>query len=557
MSVLWPSLLFDAQGPHSPGAFETALPVLNDAEQVSEQLNLGARVYGVTTEPAVSRPGSIGPGVNDTFYNRILVEPSELQMGNLLSNQTRAITIWNGFLSTKNLSAFQRINDTGIEVDAPVAVPYNMRPLELLTYTLSITTDGPALIQASFIWVVAGVNYQANVTGRRVIVWPFGPSWDAPVTETLEWLTNVLRSFDGSEQRRALRNRPRRSFSYQFKTTREQSARMENLLWGWQNRTYALPVWTDKTKLTAAISASATLLPVVTNTYGFAAGALAVLFFNEDLFEVVDVQSVEPTTLSLVRATQRAWPKGTVVMPMILGHLPTAVPTLRRSSQAAVGTLTFSTNPSDTSPYLPSAAASTIYDGLEVIMRQPNWSGGIDNTFEYLFDTLDQQTGAINWDQTEEFPRITRAYSWLLRDRAQIKDFRSFLGRRHGMQKSLRIPTWHDDFKPTRGMGASDVALYVRPNEFRLLVGVDPTRDRVMIRLTNGAFYFRQILGISSDGAEEILILNSPLGIEVSLDQIKTVHLLMKSRLATDQVNIVWQTDQVATVETTFTSVKD
>lgn len=560
MSTLWPGLIapIDSQGPHAPGAFDTALPVNDDATYVNDP-HQSNKVSGTGEVVVLNRPvtGFIRPSVNDTFYNHILIEPSSLEMGNLLTNQARQVIVWNGFLESRVLTGFTKDNDDGIHTAEPVDVPYTMRPLELLPYILSITTDGPPVIDASLTWTVDGVDYIARITGRRVVVWPFGPSWDSPFTESLEWLTNILRSFDGSEQRRALRTKARRSFAYQFKTTREQSARMENLLWGWQNRTYALPVWSDKTKLTDATLAGAEFLSVDTSTFSFTEGGMAVIYGDEVKMEVVEVRSIQPGSLGLVRRTQLNWPKGATVMPVVLGHLPNAVPLLRRTSQAVVGTLTFATSPTDTSPYTPDSAPTVVYDGYEVITRQPNWVSGLDNTFEYAFNTLDQLTGPITWDTTEDTPRITRRYSWLLRDRNQVKDFRSLLGRLHGMQKTIWIPTWHDDFKVTRDIGAADLSIGVAENEFRLLVGSDPARDRIMIRLVDGTIFYRRITGVSADDSRQILIIDQALGRDLQPDEVKAIHLLMKSRLATDMVDITWRTDRTATVDTSFITVKD
>lgn len=560
MSTLWPGLIspIDSQGPHAPNAFNTALPVNDDATLMGDSYR-SIKVLGDGGIDELPRlvTGFIRPSVNDTFYNRILIEPANLEMGNLLSNQTRNIQVWNGFLDSKELTNFLKTNDEGIFTNEPVDVPYTMRPLELLTYTLSVTTDGPPVIDAILTWVVGGIKYMARITGRRVVVWPFGPSWDSPLTESLQWLTNILRSFDGSEQRRSLRTKPRRTFSYQFKTAREQSARMENLLWGWQNRTYALPVWTDKTKLQQVTEAGATALQVVTSTFSFTTSNLAVIYGGPSLMEVVEVESIQPNALSLVRPTQLRWPKGAVVMPVVLGHLPTAVALMRLTSQAVVGSLTFTTNPTDTTGYIPAGTPDVVYDGLEVIMRQPNWVNGLDNTFEYLFDTLDQQTGPITWDTTEDTPRITRRYSWLLRNRTQVRDFRSMLGRLHGMQKTIRVPTWHDDFKITQLIGVADLSIHVAENDFRLMVGSDLARDRIMVRLTDGTTFFRRITGVSADDQGPILIIDEPFNREIQVNEVKAIHLVMKSRLATDQVDIVWRTDRVATVDTTFITVKD
>lgn len=508
-------------------------------------------------EPRLSKSAALVTGPNDTFYNRILIEPARLEMGNLLSNQTRPVSIWNGFLTTKVLESVQRFNDPGITFSQPVEAPYLMRPIQELTYVLAITTDGPAVIDASYTWTVEGVEYSAVVVGRRVVVFPYGPNWRTPVTETLEWLTDVLRAYDGTEQRRSLRTKARRTFSYQIGITRNEASRLDNLLWGWQNRTYALPVWTDKGRLIGEHVQGDTILNVATSHYSFTPGGMAILYRDVTDFEVVEIDSVSPTAISLKRPIERTWPKNAVVFPCVLGHLPTQLPTLRHSSNALTSTVTFTCNPGDTDPFTPAAAAPVTYDGREVILRQPNWSGPLDNTFEYMFNTLDQQTGSIMWDTTEEWPRVTRRYPWLLKNRDQILDYRQMLGRLNGRAKTLYVPTWHDDFIVTREIGAADTAIEVLSNEFRTMIGVDPARDRVMIRLTNGEVFFRQIVGISVSGENTLLSLNESLGKPVPLDKVHMVHLLMRSRMAADRVELSWRSNEVVTVDNTFITVKE
>lgn len=557
MSTLWPSLLWGAQEDHANGLFNTALP--DDRAATRTEPHLGAsqlQLVGVVPETPFAISGSYNPGVNDTFYNRILIEPAVLTMGNLLSNQTRPVRIWNGFIATKSLTDFQRTGADGINVQEPVTTPYTMKPLEELTYVLSVTTDGPAVISALFKWTVDGIDYTSEVTGRRVVIWPFGPSWDAPLTETLSALTNVLRSYSGDEQRRGLRSKLRRTLSYQFKTARTDSARLENLLLGWQNRVYAVPVWTDKSALLEATAAGSNVLKVKTDTYGFAVGGLAIVYQDKVNMEVVEIAAVTPGVLGLLRPSERPWAMGTAVFPVILGHLPTRVPVTRLTSQAMIGSLTFTADPTTNDSHIPNQVAPISYNGHEVLTRQPNWKSGLTNDYEYIFDTIDAEVGAINWDDTEEFPRVIRQYSWMLSNRKQIYDFRAMLGRRMGQLKPIYLPTWHDDFKVMRTIGAADNGIYVLNNEFLMMVGTAEWRDRLMIRIQDGTKFYRKIVGLSSDGDFTLLTLDQSLGREVPLGGVKTMHLLVLNRLATDEVNIVWRTNEVAQVDTSFITIK-
>lgn len=48
------------------------------------------------------------------------------------------------------------------------------------------------------------------MTIENIPVWPIEPNWNEPVKETLEWLTDIMTSPTGAEQRRCLRKYPRK-----------------------------------------------------------------------------------------------------------------------------------------------------------------------------------------------------------------------------------------------------------------------------------------------------------------------------------------------------------
>ena len=525
-----------------------------------------SRTFGALGTLVVDQPPAANPvtlaadeakslGGNSDFYNRILIEPTDLDLGNVLSTQTRLIKVWNSFFVNKTLSDFRRQGDSGTQVNEPVTPPHDMHPLEELSYIVSITANGSAVIEAELIWTIGGVEYVATVIGRRVVVFPFGPNWAGGITESLQWRTDILRAYDGSEQRRSLRTKARRSMEYRLQLKGRDAQIFENLLWGWQNRLYAVPVWSDKPRLTADQSDGDTVLHVPTGTYGFSAGGLAIIFVDRDNYEVVEIDSLTGSTITLARPLENAWPVHTLVYPAILGQLPTAVPTQRYTGGVLGATVAFTGSPLETDPYTPDAAAPTTYQGLDVLTRQPNWVRPLDNTFDYQFDVMDQTTGVITWDQTEQFPRIMRRYSWLLTSREQILDFRELLGRLRGQAKTLWIPSWHLDFTVVSPIGSADGFIAVNDNLFEQMVGLDPARNRICLRTEDGQVFYRALTGVSEVGGETRLTIDTPLGVSVAVANVRALHLLMRSRLATDKVDIQWRSDEVATVETTFTTV--
>ncbi|GCE89049.1 hypothetical protein MSKU15_0650 [Komagataeibacter diospyri] len=93
-------------------------------------------------------------------------------------------------------------------------------------------------------------------------VWPFRPNWADPLTEGMEYLTSVLSSPAGAEQRRALRFFPRRDFEYSIFLARQDRAWAENYLRNTGASKYWMPLWADAVEVPAGSVVGQTVIPV-------------------------------------------------------------------------------------------------------------------------------------------------------------------------------------------------------------------------------------------------------------------------------------------------------
>lgn len=157
--------------------------------------------------------GYIAPAFSDIFYNRILVEPVSIALGNLIAEQTRVIKVFNGYFEDRTLETIDQISVDGLMLVGD-ATPTTFAALQEREYTVTISLDGPPPIAAQYIFNFAGTDddVTVNITGSRIVLIPYYGS--APATEILEWNTNTLIATDGSEQRVRLRTKPRQRLNY-------------------------------------------------------------------------------------------------------------------------------------------------------------------------------------------------------------------------------------------------------------------------------------------------------------------------------------------------------
>jgi hypothetical protein len=142
-------------------------------------------------------------------------------------------------------------------------------------YTLRAEAEvGPPTINATFTWVPSAPfnAVSVNFTGNRITILAFEPQV-GPLTE-YAFITSIVESYNGTEQRMAMRDRPRQAMTYTYRMGDggvdieepyyAEAQAFEHVMFDSIGRVFALPVWEDRTVLTAAVAPTDTVLNLVT-----------------------------------------------------------------------------------------------------------------------------------------------------------------------------------------------------------------------------------------------------------------------------------------------------
>jgi hypothetical protein len=545
-------------------AFYSAPIPLNsgDGKLVSQRLT-GARTNTQPIDqPAIAHTGhgAFAFGYGAIFYNRIQIAPSIIDLGNLLTTQARNVSLWNGFLASKSLESLSWSNAEGVSISSPVAVPSTLGPLQEIIYIVTAITDGPSTIDALFNWQVDGDDYELQVLGNRIVVFPFLPDWRNGLTEGLEWQSSVERAFSGDEQRRELRAAARKTLNYDLTILdQHEAARIENMLFGWQSRNFAIPIPTDRGQLTSAASLGVTVLNIDTTDLGFYAGQPALLYIDSETYEAVDVQTVSAASLTLVRPTANAWPIRTWVFPAGVAHLPSQQTLNRETDYYITAALTWQFAVGDANANTPSAAAALSYLGYEVNLILPDWSGKPTFAYDDAFFTYGaDEPGLLEFEQTSDFPSITLQHRYVFQSRAIITTFRQFLKRRSGRVVPCWIPSWNSDFIIMADVDSSAGAITVRDNGYRAFINAHAARRDIAIFLKGIATPLMLRITGTADNLDGTinLIIDGTVGTTFTKDSVSRVSHMNLYRLGSDGVTLSWQTDQVVTATLNWVLVK-
>ena len=519
------------------------------------------------TQPVDENPvtdvghGGFSAGFGGIFYNRIQIEPAIIDLGNLITDKATPVYLWNGFLEPKLLQAINATDNEGVSIDTPIAIPSNIGALQEVTYTVTAITDGPSTIDASFQWVIDDVAYSIGVVGTRVVVFPFAPNWGEPVRENLEWLTIVERAYSGDEQRARWRDAARKDMEFSVAlTNRRASAKLENIMFGWQSRSFAVPIVSERAPLLAAAAVNTSALSVNTTNLGFYAGQPILISTDENTYEAAEIDTLTSTQINLRRPLTTSWDVGTSVYPAGVGQMSANQPILRETDHHVTASFQWRFAAGDAMANTPVAAAATTYRTYEVYLRRANWATRPTFTYSDAYETFGNGTsGLLEFDQTSDWPTIIRQMRIDLRNRAEIADFRKFIGRRAGRLSPCWIPSWNDDFILTQNVDATASVITVEDNGYRAFVEAHDARRDIAIFFKGSDAPLLARINSTVDNLDGTvnLVLSAAIGQTFTVAQVKRICHMNLFCLASDVVTIDWETTTVATSTLNWQLVKE
>ena len=406
--------------------------------------------------------------------------------------------------------------------------------------------DAPANV-AGIGWPSASASLP--VTGSRISLFPHCPQ--RGYTEGLMWKTNIIEAWDGAEQRIRVRKLPRQKFQIEYLIDEQiERTSAQNALVGNIGRSYGVPLFHFSRPLDADATIGQNAVFVTTANADFRESTaesvgLAVLWRAYDDFEVVTIAigGVNPTTIGFTQPLIKNHDAATtIIMPIQVSLLNDGAgwQTYQSGSLQRFNCEWLAEEVTD----LADLSGLQTHDGT-VVFDDPNFMSGdtLDESLKGKFEVFDSGSGAFvslprrlspEVTLTKGFETLNEADSFVLRQRIY-----GLLGR----QKTFYIPSFRNDFNLVTAIGAADVNLDVTPTGYARFNEdtLEPFGD-VMIERTNGARFFRKIVGVTVGVGlpdREELEINTSLGEIIPIADVKRISYLYKVRLNSDTVEIL------------------
>lgn len=502
---------------------------------------------------------------------------SKIDFGNIITQVDKPYEVYNAFRDTDvALSSVTNNALPGTElpsVSPPLVIRRQTSMLDssttdnsggtglgtLVQTSVRALADGLPTFDTNIIFVTDQNDPQILVTGTRIILIP--QEYEADAKETLAFLTDIISSLDGKEQRIALRKQPRQLFEVLYKLNGNDRQRMQALLMDWMDNVFGFPLWHEQLRLTSGVSAGATTYPVSgASDVDLRVGGLAVVITDANTFDVINISALSDTQITAADPSVNAYAAGTRIMPLRIARIRRAIPSGRPPYTLETYRITFEVSDNDTGALTGSTTPGfwSLYNSRVLFDDCNVMDGSMSQEFQRRVYVLDNLTGIVDQTSTWDRYKRTHAKGFVARSRAEIIQLRKVLLALRGRQTAFYIPTFIEDLevKATLSSGSSTMDIENIGYERFIMTRLPKTIFR--ITFTDGTSLVRIVQSVANvDATTERLTLDTTWPATRTVSEISRVEFYELVRFATDAFVLTYPRMGLATMQAQVSAAFD
>lgn len=381
------------------------------------------------------------------------------------------------------------------------------------------------------------------------------PDWKNGVLERLEWLTDVLQSESGAEQRRKLRQFPRRSVEATFSTFGDSRNLIDSFLTGVGQRFCLVPLWWDETPISAVYAGSVDIFGDFHRREFFANDVVIIRRAGALDYELNIIASRSDAQLTLLYGTQKD-STGATISPVRVAQVRDQLGGKQLTDAVRQYQLRFHTLEAadyTTSWTFPIYARTN----LAVLNWIPNYREQMDLTYDRVAFTWDNSVGNPYITDPGATATTNEKYGYTIYGRAAMHDFKCNVYKMAGRWRELHVPTGHDEFVLTRDIDNSQGALIVARSGYnQYALSQQAIRRDIIIEMYDGSVRYNTIISSRVVEDEEWLFLSETIT-SVPKDQVRRISYMPRSRLDIDaiEINRLTDADGASQVALTFKAI--
>lgn len=266
----------------------------------------------------------IGQDIQNQFHivlDNLFKDRGTKDVGIILQDINIEGGVWNATYEQRTITSVSVTAGQGITILSPAdGVP--IAPQQELDLELSISRDGPAILQATVSFQLGSDVYSFYLSGVRVKTTYFlDMDWSGGTTTIRRFLTSVYKAGTGAETRKAQRHVPIREIStpivYHSKETAIQARTTADVCTKYD---YATPLYMDRSEVTAASTVAKVFCQI--DHRRFSVDKLAVVIHKREdtgtreYFDIIRITAVEADGIVAATPLEFSYGIGDIVYPL-------------------------------------------------------------------------------------------------------------------------------------------------------------------------------------------------------------------------------------------------
>lgn len=538
MSVVFPEALQGEANYAEPTPDTTADPWRDEAEEAdlpAVEANAAAPGPVDPTLPPSAIVAQFARGMLRDYYSRIFVIPTTVEVQNLVLGEPYAFELWNAFLEPNTLDTINATGATGVTPSAQTGEPF--RRLEIKSFSITVDGSAPLEIEATFEFLFALGSGTLTFIGKRALIVRNRPEF--PTVQSYEWQTDLLRTYDGTEQRISVRPVPRHRLEYEVILPSElEIRRMRAQLFQSLGTPILVPLWHEPFFLTADLPQGNTAILGDFSLADLAPGDFVYLETrDEQSADVGEVLTVAAGQIDLKTGLGFTFPAGSLLYPTAQIQLPDGQGFARFPVNAA----RLSLRGDDTLVRTLGGEGASVptYQGLPLLDRRPLNDDPTEEGFRINYERLDFGN-VFQVDVDQRFPTIQQPRVFAIKTRAELQFWKLFLDTVVGRREPFYFPTYRPDLvvvqQPVVGGSDFQVDTADNPDFARVWLASQGHQDLVLANADGDRLYRRVINTTDNEDGTLTVFLDSALPGTAGGSTLVQVEFLELARLGSDRV---------------------
>ena len=509
---------------------------------VEETTGTDGAIPDFTPPTLPSVEGGLDPFVYGEVYNRIWCVPHFMRPQNPELDTDIPFIVWNAYPvpAINTMNTIGGSGHTGLTLD--LIAPRDFNAIEELEVNLQISSTAPTEISATYIFTF---DYGTDTFLFETSI----ADWiedlpEMPISETWQWLSNVIGSWDSTEQRISVRRQPRRRIEYTLllkdyeDRQRAYSRWYERLL-----RPVVIPLHQYSTRITQDSIVTATKIYFNPNRTDMRDSEFVIIYrpsTEESFLLRLDEVEVDGATLA-TPLTMEIYTRD-IVAPAFEGRLDNLTGPQMTSVSGDLVVKAWLTGFRSSFDRPESTVVITEFDGLMVLDKRPLARNSAAEMFDINPTMIDTGSGSHERRSSWLHALILGIRQFNIQRRRYPEEmdyWRDFLTACTGMRESFLLPTWRRDLFLATIPNPGDYLLSIEGAIYGSQYWPYDTYKRLQFWNSAGDIIYRKVIAVTDQpGGTTLLTLEDPLPLDFNWQEDFTISFLNKVRLASDEVQL-------------------